>query len=545
MTLRRSRCSAGLEGRVKSAAWIGLAAAFSLSAACAECPRLGIHDVQGPGASSPYEGDCARLRDVIVSAVGPDGFFVQETADNADDDPRSSEGIYVYGEPPRGLAVGDRVSVEGGVLEFHGHTQLKVRGQVRRSGRAPVPDPVALDGGRRGAWEPVESMRVRLDDGLIVAPTDRHGEVRVSADGRRPLRLAARPKAGPLLEMDPDALGGPGGSFAAPRRFEAVGVLAYRHDDYVVWPLELRPGSAPDLPRPVRAGADGELVLAAYNLRRLFDARRDGNEPVSDEATYRRRLAKHGRWLSEVLHCPDVVAVQEVEAPEALEDLARASGCDYRAVHGGDPVDLALGYLVDAGVRVAELPSSLGAGRRLPDGSPLFGRPPLALVLETRAGTLALINVHLRSMRGLGREPRVAAKRRAQADALNDMARDYLERHDGRVLVLGDFNALPFDDGFADVLGRVAGDDRLRPLWRRLPRAERYSYLYRGHAQMLDHALAGEPIAAWVADLAFARGNADAPWDLRDDGETPLRASDHDPLVVFLAPGGTNAEKRE
>lgn len=507
------------------------------------CERQGpprVHDIQGTGGESAHEGTEVSLEGVAVTAVGDRGFFIQEPADRADDDVRTSEGLYVYGDAPDGLEAGDRVALRGRVVEFHGHTQLKPTAPVRVTGAGRVPGPTELPGGPEADLEALESMRVSVRDGLIVSPSDEHGEVRIAPDGNRPLRLAGSPGLRTLPEMDPAGLGGTGRLLASPRGFSAEGVLAYRYGDFILWPTRLKLGGAPDLPRPVRAAAAGELTVASYNLRLFYDEVRVADEPVVDAGTFRDRLSKHAGWLERVLRCPDVVAVQEIETPRALSRLAAETGCEYRAFAGDDRTHLALGYLIAPDVELEEAVHPLGAGERMAgSGGRLFDRPPLKAVIDTPAGPVTLINVHLRSMRGLGREPRVTVKRRAQADALHRLVRD-ARGEDGRVMVLGDFNALPFDDGHVDVLDRVAGPDgpdRLVSAWKRLPRKERYSYLYRGHGQLLDHALLDPRLAGRITDVAFARGNVDAPAARAADAGTLLRASDHDPFVVFFRMG--------
>lgn len=512
-------------------------AALCLSYASAGELSLSLHAIQGRGPASPYEGKRVRVTDVIVTAVGERGYFVQQPEPRTDGDPETSEGLYVFGRVPPGLEPGERVSVTGRVIEFHGHTQLTETGEVRRQGRGPLPPAVKLDRGHDGAWESLESMRVFVRQGLVVAPSDRHGEVRVSADGHRPVRLAETPEVQPLLEMDPDALGGDFGLLVSPRPFSAEGVLVYRHGDYSLWPTELRLGVAPELPRAVRSGREGELVVASFNLHYLFDHRRAADEPRTEEAVYRRRLDKLETWFEKILQCPDVVAVQEVEVPSVLENLAAETDCGYRALFARGTGNLALGYLIGRDAKPVHGVRALGVDERLEDGTALFDRAPLLLELRTPAGELVLVNLHLRSMRGLGDDPRVAVKRRAQAEALADIAGDLLDDHDGRVLLIGDFNALPFNDGYVDIMGRIAAGDggqRLLPVWSRLPKEERYSYLYRGHAQMLDHAMAGPALDAWIRHVEFARGNADAPYAAADDPATALGASDHDPLVIYL-----------
>ena len=131
---------------------------------------------------------------------------------------------------------------------------------------------------------------------------------------------------------------------------------------------------------------------------------------------------------------------------------------------------------------------------------------------------------------------------------------------DVRLVVIGDFNAFEFTDGYVDAIGVIAGDfdptmslvcseaicmgDLVEPnldnqvLWR--PDDDRYSFIFRGTAQVLDHALTSQKLAGEVSGVEYGRGNADAAVDLiNDDGSVnpanmPLRSSDHDGLVVYI-----------
>lgn len=533
------RCSAAVRVRVKALIVAALTVTGCLSSACGHehDGPLRIHHIQGAKSTSPHEGDRVSLEGVAVTAVGERGFFVQEPAYRTDDDPDTSEGLYVYGEVPAALETGHRVAIDGRVIEFHGHTQLKTSGPPRIRERGDVPAATPLDDVEFRDLESLESMRVSVRDGWIASPSDRHGEVRFATGDGRPVRHAESPGTEYLPEMDPAGLGGRARRLASPRSFSATGVLVYRYGDYVLWPIHLELRDAPDLPRPVRSAEAGEFAVASYNLRLFYDETPEADEPVVDGETFRTRLSKHAGWLERALDCPAVVAVQEVEASGVLSQLAGETGCDYRPFTEKGHGDLALGFLFGPPVELIGKVGSMGAGERLAGtGQPLFDRPPLKAVIRTADGPLALINVHLRSMRGLGEEPRVIVKRRAQADALRQLVEETRSGVE-RVLVVGDFNALPFDDGFVDVLGRVAageGPDRLVAAWKQLPSGERYSYLYRGYGQMLDHALMTPSVADRVTEVAFARGNADAPVTLANDGATVMRASDHDPLVIYL-----------
>ena len=93
-----------------------------------------LHAVQGPGASSPLVGQTVEVQAVVVGAfqdtlnfqIG--GIFLQEPDDRVDDNPLTSEGLFVsqasasFSVPT--LSIGDEVRVRGQVREQFGQTEL-------------------------------------------------------------------------------------------------------------------------------------------------------------------------------------------------------------------------------------------------------------------------------------------------------------------------------------------------------------------------------------------------------------------------------------
>lgn len=489
------------------------------------------------------------MRETVVTAVGPRGFFVQTPAGRDDGDPRTTEGLYVYTAGAPAPEAGDRLRLSGRVIEFHGHTQM-ADAEWLHAGRGPVPEPVALAGPPAHGWESLESMRVGVDEGVVVEPTDRHGNARIVASVARPFR---RPGTGGsaerVLRLDPEGLGGNARYLHGGARIRATGPLVFRHGEHTLWPERLAVLSEPDLPRAARQPQNGELTVATFNLRLFHDEHAAKDEPAVSPAVFQARVRKLSGWFEQLLHCPDVVAVQEIENVEVLGRLATATECDYRAVGGARRRGPGLGYLVSvADARIREL----GTGERLSvDGSALFDRPPLELRLAAPSGgeRIIVINVHLRSLIGIDYE-RVRRKRLEQAEALRSLVEAAVADAGGRVIVLGDFNAFEFSDGVVDVLARVTGARPVRdgypaPRSRdavldnraaELPGEERYSYIHRGVAQLLDHVLTGHALRDRVTGTVVVRGNADAPYPLRHEADTLLRASDHDPVILYLTP---------
>ncbi|MEM8964263.1 MAG: hypothetical protein AAGD38_22445, partial [Acidobacteriota bacterium] len=117
------------------------------------------------------------------------------------------------------------------------------------------------------------------------------------------------------------------------------------------------------------------------------------------------------------------------------------------------------------------------------------------------------------------------------------------------LILVGDYNAFEFTDGYVDVIGQIRGDinaaqnllsgpDLVSPNLTNqvttIPAVERYSFIFRGTSQVLDHAMTSSVANTYVRDLYYGRGNADAARDLINDATTALRSSDHDGLVLYL-----------
>lgn len=86
-----------------------------------------IADIQGDGASSPVVNTSVSTEGVVTAAYptgGFNGFYIQTPG--PDTTPGRSDGIFVFGSVPAGLAVGDSVRVSGTVKEFNGLTEIDV-----------------------------------------------------------------------------------------------------------------------------------------------------------------------------------------------------------------------------------------------------------------------------------------------------------------------------------------------------------------------------------------------------------------------------------
>ena len=456
----------------------------------------------------------------------------------------------------------------------------------------PSPDPTAPSCAIE--FECYEGMLVEIADGTVTGPNQRFSpdpiaEVHITAAPARTFRekgiefpgLPSLPvwDGNPeVFELDPDKLGLPNEIIPAGSSFSAVGGLSFDFGGYELWPSELTIDPAP-LPVPVRPRDPGEFTVATLNLFRLFDDLddppdiaadgRERNDTVVSTSDYLLRRAKLAAYILVVLDAPDVLAVQEAEKLGVLEDLAADIALAEPTVvysafleEGNDLGTIDIGFLVRDTVSVDAV-TQLGREETFInpitlEENLLHDRPPL--LLEARfsaedddAFRFEALAVHNRSLGGIdgSQGERVRVKRLKQAQSIAEKA-DERQGSKGKVrfMVTGDFNAFEFTDGFVDVVGQIKGDfdpsenllsgpDLVDPNLENvvdssLPAEERYSFIFRGNAQALDHVLLSTKLEKFVRGAEYGRGNADAALDLINGDTTVLRASDHDGLVVFI-----------
>lgn len=321
-------------------------------------------------------------------------------------------------------------------------------------------------------------------------------------------------------------------------------------------------------PRPaVPTPRADQISIACINLQRFYDSTDDPNasEPVLTPIAYSNRVHKARLLIQEELHTPDILGFAEIENLSALQDLAAAIPASYAAwlFEGNDFSGIDSGFLVNtARVSVMDVRQH-GKDTTFTHpatGNPftLHDRPPVALramVRDPLTGetlSFTVIMNHLRSMIDLDHPETgafVRAKRRAQAEDVAQLVHQS-QASSEHVIVMGDLNAFEFNDGYVDVLGTIAGSpappdqvvlaspDLFSPnlinLLESLPRHERYSFVFNGNAQAIDHILVSPSLRPRVARFLYARINADYPETARNDLRTPLRVSDHDPAVAHI-----------
>ncbi len=281
----------------------------------------------------------------------------------------------------------------------------------------------------------------------------------------------------------------------------------------------------------INPGKAESLTILSQNANRLFDDIDDGNkERVISTAQFNAKINRLSRLIGQQYELPQVIALQEVENANVLTrlsgELKRVHGIRYNPVlvQGHDTSGINVGFLIHPDWRITQRSQLLRQATLSSDALPLYTRPPLLVRLCREDDCLSIINIHLRSMRGLRSEKRgdwVANKRLQQASMLARWIDKFQRDNPTEILLLvGDFNALTPADEHVDVRGVLLGqadnpDTRLQEedlikrdlldLTQNIPVKYRYSYLYRGKKQQLDYLLTNRAKTLSVETIGFSR----------------------------------------
>jgi endonuclease/exonuclease/phosphatase family metal-dependent hydrolase len=273
------------------------------------------------------------------------------------------------------------------------------------------------------------------------------------------------------------------------------------------------------------------LRILSQNMNRLFDNIDDGNhEKILSRGRFQQRVKNAARKFGDDYRLPHIIALQEVENRHVLQQIAAEIRQRYHTgyalvlIPGQDISGINLAFLVRLDVQIKNIEQLFGDAKFKLTGNPLFSRPPLYLEACTINHCISLLNVHLRSMRGIDSDrdgSRVTRKRRRQAETIAAWSDGFQRSREGiSLLLLGDFNALTPSDVHVDVAGIIRGNpdnttaalpgrDLLEPdlvdLTELIPPAKRYSFIFRHNKQQLDYMFVNRGFAADVEDIAFSR----------------------------------------
>jgi hypothetical protein len=542
------------------------------------------HEIQGAGATTPI----ALLEPVmvrgIVTARKANGFFLQTEIGMEDGDPATSEGVFVPATAAQltRAQAGHVVYVKGQVAELVPDSDrasppiTAVSGLtfIFDIGERPLPPAVNLTpnevsaAGTLDQLERFEGMRVHVASLMAVNGTGADGAFYAVLNGQaRPFRTAGVEAGYPVLTCaaDPAALCNVPVFDGNPERLRVdsdglsgvpavqVSTTAVMND--VTGPLDFESRTFTILPEVALAPVGGMSVMAAAPA--AADQYTVASFSLGGALTGD-RLARASAMVRNVLSTPDVVGVLDADNLAALVDLAAAIDTDAAAagqpvpqyevlsVEGVEAIDVHTGVLVKkAAGRVSALPAvQVGGGESIMVQATVTG-PSTELPQD-----VTVIVTHLQS--GAGSELDVLEQRKAEAEFLANFVQDRQSANPHEAIVLlGDFNAFEFNDGYVDTVGTILGhpaasdqvalasEDLVTPdlvnASNLIAAWARYSSTANGNAQALDHVLVSASLSSQLAGVARPRVNADFPDVASSDGTTPGRLlSDRDPMVAYF-----------
>ncbi|ANF97050.1 S-layer homology domain-containing protein [Paenibacillus bovis] len=429
-------------------------------------------------------------------------------------------------------------------------------------------------------YESLESMRVELNNAHIIGPYTY--EIPVTVDMQTGSNVT--PAGGLVIannQFNPNRLlisEKPKQPVKTGDQFEGplYGIMSYSYSNFKILPENnLPPIISGGLKREISALHNGpdQLTIASFNVENFWD------DPANREKT--ERIAQN---VVENLHTPDIIGLMEVQDNNGEKDdgtaaadtsfnalireIRAAGGPEYRYTSiapennkdGGAPGgNIRVGFLYNPErVKLAEAAGGAGDSvtavtyglqglthnpGRIEPGNEAFAnsRKSLAAQFVFQGQQVIVVANHFNSkggdqaLYGAAQPPqRISEVQRAkQATLLNRFVQDTLAHNSSANIVLvGDFN----DYQFSNTLQILKGNE-LTNLVETLPENERYSYVYEGNSQTLDHILMTAGLAA-QAKLDIVHLNADF---MEADG----RVSDHDPLLtrIDFASGANNDNK--
>ncbi|MGD1927571.1 MAG: endonuclease/exonuclease/phosphatase family protein [Leptolyngbyaceae cyanobacterium] len=434
-------------------------------------------------------------------------------------------------------------------------------------------------------FESLEGMRVTAQNAVAVSGTNRFGEIFTVVDGgadasglsdRGTLNISPDDFNPEKVQIDEDS-----GVFdfefpevnVGDVLGDVTGVVSYGFGNFEILPTEDFTGNikSSELPPDVSSlvGDDDSLTVASYNVLNLDPIVEDQAKTNNGEARNVDDDLGNGRFdaiaaqIVNNLNSPDIIGLQEVQdntGGEIVDDVTSASetlqllidkivaagGPEYEFVDnpfitdeasGGQPggnIRTAFLYNPDRVDLVADSVQTIGgqgAGEAF-EGA----RLPLVADFEFNGETVTVVNNHFSSKGGsapiLGveqpfdqRQEDVSVngsldERQAQSQAVQDFVNGLAD--DANVVVVGDFNEFEF----VSPVEELATNSGLTNLTHTLPADERYSFIFQGNSQALDHILVSENLAA-DAEFDIVHVNSEF-------AETDSRASDHDPLLTRL-----------
>ncbi len=349
-----------------------------------------ISEAQGDKNVSAFEKQPVQLSG-IVTARTKTGFFLQSPDDKTDNNPATSEGIFVYtkSEPTVEAAIGNMITVTGTISEFRPRAEpaglsitelsmFKDRDTIKVVSKDnALPKPIVLTAAdfasnKIDQLEKYEGMRVAVETLTVVAPTkgrvnDKTGaatsdgtfygvvkgmprpfrepgmdifDVNFASDKEKEQMKKDTPKM-TIFDSNPEAIridsneqvGAQTLNVTAKAEIKnLVGVMHYGFQKYTILPDAGGKAAVSNLIKssPLPPITERQFSLAGMNLENFFDDEDDPKikEDIVTPEAFQNRMKKISMAIRDYLRFPDVIGTIEVENLAVLKKLADKINAD-------------------------------------------------------------------------------------------------------------------------------------------------------------------------------------------------------------------------
>lgn len=537
-----------------------------------------IHQIQGHQDRSELVGRTVRVKGLVSGVYQGEnslkGFFLITPTSEQDNQPETSEGIFIYNMTP--VAVGQSVMVSGQVTEYYGLTELSKVSQVRVCDtHQTLPPVVPLSSLQQvpGWQERVESMPVQTSTLWITGNStlSRFGELDTATDNLFEHATGPTAPTQPYSHWVIDD-GSPGSaslwatytdadSVRLGARIEPfTAIVSYAYGQYRLLPQSRiqsqpnRPIAAPVSPFPLEATTS----IAQLNVRNLFNGDGLGQgfptaRGAKTATEFQQQLAKLALTLNQLN--ADIIAVSELEndgfdSTSAVADLVRAinqqrdASDHYQMVTAkeGDSGD----DLITQGLLYKPRLWRLERAAFLPlHSKDVSARPALSgTFLNADSGKrLQVVVVHYKSRRaGCSEDPKAEPpagfcfqRREMMSRNLLQQLADNAQDKPDLMVVSGDFNAYMGEPALTLLTDSGWVDTR-----QHLNQTDAYTYVYRNQPGALDHFFVRStaPSLPDMHQVDWHINAAESDVVVADEAKTGrltvYRSSDHDPSMLYF-----------
>lgn len=292
----------------------------------------------------------------------------------------------------------------------------------------------------------------------------------------------------------------------------------------------------------VNMRGEANIIVCCMNLEYYLVETVDGDMGPSSSAEHQKQRTKVSKALAKIN--ADLYGFVEIEAgqsalKEIAKDLTKNTGRQFSYIDDGGSAN---GTYTKAGyVYCSDVLKPHGSLRH--NNSGVTNRKKTQAFMEKATGEKFLFSVnHFKAKSGKGYGDNAdkddgqgtfnGDRVREAESLLNNYEKDKNYFDDEDILIMGDLNAYAMEDPIT-----ILKEGGMFDLHREFHADSSYSYVYRGYAGYLDHALCNSTLYPQVTGMVAYHINSDESDNYTYDKSNDLtmfRSSDHDPVIVGL-----------